>query len=143
MERPGSIVVRQSVRLPGGVASWTRGEGRVVDADEGQRVRIVTCATKSCTPSDAVTLRIIDFGSDAPARSVRSLRLTDHDGVPTTRFVDGLLYVAETPKRGSDSTTLHVVSTDDGPSADPPRRERGPASRSAGQSVRSFWTDTS
>jgi hypothetical protein len=112
MERRGSILLRQSVRLPGGVATWERGEGKIVDADEGQRVRVVTCATRSCTPSDAATLRIVDFGTDAPARTMTSLRLTEHDGRPTTRFADGLLYVAETPVPGKESTTLHVVGTD-------------------------------
>ena len=113
MERPGSVVLRQSVRLPGGVATWERGEGRILDADEGQRVRIVTCATRSCTPSDPATLRIVDFAAEAPARSMTSLRLTEHDGLPTTRFADGVLYVAETPAPGQESSTLHVVRTDD------------------------------
>ena len=113
MERPGSILLRQSVRLPGGVATWERGEGSIVDADDGQRVRIVTCATKSCSPADPATLRIVDFASEAPARSIASLLLTEHDGLPTTRFADGVLYVAETPASGGESTTLHVVSTND------------------------------
>jgi hypothetical protein len=113
MERPGSILLRQSVRLPGGVATWERGDGTIVDADEGQRVRLVTCATRSCTPSDPSTLRIVDFGTEAPARTMVSLRLTEHDGLPTTRFADGVLYVAEAPASGSETTTLHVVRTDD------------------------------
>jgi hypothetical protein len=114
-ERPGAIAVRRSVHLLGGVASWTRGEGRVVAADEGQRVRIVTCATTWCTPTDAATLQIIDFASETPMRSMSSRRLTEHGGVPTTRFVDGLLYVAETPASGSELTTLQIVSTEDRP----------------------------
>lgn len=113
MDHPGAVVLRQSVRLPGGVATWERGEGRIVDADEGQTVRIVTCATKSCTPSDPATLRIVDFSAASPARSMTSLRLTEHDGLPTTRFADGLLYVAETPASGQESSTLHIVSTDE------------------------------
>ena len=73
----------------------------------------MTCATKSCSPGDPATLRIVDFASEAPARSMASLRLTEHDGLPTTRFADGVLYVAETPASGGESTTLHVVSTND------------------------------
>ncbi len=115
MERPGSVLLRQSVRLPGGMTTWERGEAKVVDADEGQRVRIVTCATRSCTASDPATLRIIDFANEAPAGSMTSLRLTAHDGLPTTRFADGVLYVAEAAANGGESTTLHVVLTDDGP----------------------------
>jgi hypothetical protein len=114
MERPGSLLVRRTTRLSGGVATWERGDAQIVDADEGQRVRLVTCATKSCTPSDPATLQIIDFGFDAPARSPTSLRLTEHEGLPTTRFADGVLYVADTPVPGKDSTTLHVVLTDEG-----------------------------
>lgn len=113
MERPGSMLLRQSVRLPGGVATWERGDGKIVDADDGQRVRLVTCATKGCTPGEAATLRIVDFSSDAPAKSMLSLRLTEHDGLPVTRFVDGLLYVAEAAPPAKDSTTLHVVRTDE------------------------------
>lgn len=113
IERPGALFLRSSVRLPGGVATWERGDGTIVHADEGQRVRIVTCATKSCTPSDPATLQIVDFADEAPARSKTSLRLTEHDGLPTTRFTDGLLYVAEAPSSAGESTTLHVVRTDE------------------------------
>ena len=113
MERPGSMLLRQSVRLPGGVATWERGEGKLADADDGQRVRIVTCASKGCTPGEAATLRIVDFSKESPARSMTSLRLTEHDGLPVTRFVDGLLYVAESSPPNKDASTLHVVRTDD------------------------------
>jgi hypothetical protein len=113
MERPGSMRLRQSVRLPGGVATWARGDAKLADADDGQRVRIVTCASKGCTPGDAATLQIVDFSGEAPARTMPSLRLTEHDGLPVTRFVDGLLYVAETAPPNKDTSTLHVVRTDD------------------------------
>lgn len=112
MERRGSLLVRRAARLSGGVATWERGDGRIVDADEGQRVRVVTCATRSCTPSDSATLQIVDFGLNSEARSPSSLRLTDHDGLPTTRFADGVLYVADTPRPGAESTTLRIVLTD-------------------------------
>jgi hypothetical protein len=112
MERAGSLLVRRTVLLPGGVATWERGDGQVVDADEGQRVRLVTCATRSCSPTESASLQIVDFGFDAPARGAAALRLTEHDGLPTTRFADGVLYVADTPAPASESTTLHVVLTD-------------------------------
>jgi hypothetical protein len=115
MERPGSLLLRQSVRLPGGVATWERGEGKIVDADDGQRVRIVTCATASCTPSEPATLRVVDFAAAGAASSMTSLRLTEHDSLPTTRFTDGVLYVAEAPAPGHESTTLRVVRTEGGP----------------------------
>lgn len=115
MERPGSLVLSAPVRLPGGVATWERGEGRIVDADDSQRVRIVTCATASCTPNEPATLRIVDFAAKAPAKSMTSLRLTERDSLPTTRFADGVLYVAETPVVGQESTTLRVVRTEGGP----------------------------
>lgn len=113
MERPGSLLVRRTVRVPGGVASWERGDGRILDADEGQRVRLVTCATSACSPSEPASLQIVDFGFDAPARIPAPLRITEHDSVPTTRFGDGVLYVADTPVPGKESTTLHVVLTDE------------------------------
>jgi hypothetical protein len=112
MERRGSLLVRRVARLSGGIATWERGEGRIIDADEGQRVRIVTCTTRACTPSDSATLQIVDFGLDSAPRSPSSLRITDHDGLPTTRFAEGVLYVAETPRPGAQSTTLRVVLTD-------------------------------
>jgi hypothetical protein len=112
MERPGSILLRRSVRLPGGVATWERGEGRIVDADEGQRVRLVTCATRACAPSDPAMLQVVDFSGEPKAPPTTSLRLTEHDGLPTTRFADGVLYVAEAPPSGGEFTTLHVVATD-------------------------------
>ncbi len=114
LERRGSIAVRRSVRWPGGVARWEHGDGRIVDADEGQRVRIVTCATKSCGPSEPATLRIINFAAAEPARSMSSLRLTEHAGLPATRFAGEVLYVADVPAPDHESTTLHVVRTDDG-----------------------------
>jgi hypothetical protein len=113
MERPGSMLLRQSVRLPGGVATWERGDSKLADADDGQRVRIVTCASKACTPGEAATLRIVDFSKESPARTMTSLRLTEHDGLPVTRFVDGLLYVAESSPPSKETTTLHVIRTDD------------------------------
>jgi len=113
MERPGSLLVRRTVRVPGGVATWEHGDGQIVDADEGQRVRLVTCATKACTPSESASLQIVDFGFDAPERGPAPLRITEHDGLPTTRFADGVLYVADTPAPGNESTTLHVVLTDE------------------------------
>jgi hypothetical protein len=113
MERPGSMLLRQSVRLPGGVATWVRGDGRLVDADEGQRVRLITCASSACAPGEATTLRIVDFSSEAPERAMLSLRLSEHDGLPVTRFVDGLLYVAEGSPSNLDASTLQIVRTDD------------------------------
>jgi len=115
MDRPGSLQLRAPVRLPGGVATWEHGEGRIVDADDGQRVRIVTCATASCTPNEPSTLRVVDFAAEAPANNMTSLRLTEHDSLPTTRFADGVLYVAETPAVGQDSTTLRIIRTEGGP----------------------------
>ena len=113
MERPGSLLVRKTVRVTGGVPTWERGDGQIVDADEGQRVRLVTCATRSCTPSEPASLQIVDFGFDAPARNPMPLRITEHDSSPTTRFGDGVLYVADTPVPGKRNTTLHVVLTDE------------------------------
>ncbi|CAN5922194.1 hypothetical protein BH11MYX4_BH11MYX4_13840 [soil metagenome] len=113
LETPGSIFRRRSVRLPGGIASWEHGEGKIIDADEGQRVRLVTCATRACTPTDPATLRIVDFATEATARTPTSLRLTEHDGLPAARFVNGALYVVETAANGSEASTLHVVATDD------------------------------
>jgi hypothetical protein len=112
MERPGSLSVREAVPVPGGVATWEHGEGRIVDADEGQRVRLVTCATRGCAASEGATLRIVDFGTDAPAKNVTALQVTEHDGLPLTRFTDGVLYVTETAASGNDTTTLHVVDTE-------------------------------
>jgi hypothetical protein len=111
MERAGSLLVRRTVRLPGGIATWDRGEAQVVDADEGQRVRLVTCASRACSPTEPASLQIVDFGFDAPARGPEAFRLTEHDGLPTTRFADGVLYVADTAAPAGDSTTLHVVLT--------------------------------
>ena len=112
MEKPGSMLLTKAVRLPGGVATWARGDGRLVDADEGQRVRIVTCASSACAPGEAATLRIVDFSGESPARTMTSLRLTEHDGLPVTRFVDGGLYVAEVSPANTDSSMLHIVRTD-------------------------------
>jgi hypothetical protein len=112
MERRGSIAVLGTVSLPGGVSAWGNGEGTIVDADEGQRVRLVTCATAACSPDDAAFLRIVDFSGDTPAKSIKSLRLTEHEPVPTTRFADGLLYIAERPASSDESSALRVVLTD-------------------------------
>ncbi len=113
MERAGAVAVRETVRVPGGVATWEHGDGRIVDADEGQRVRLVTCATRSCAPSEGATLRIVDFAALAPSRTISSMKVTAHDGLPVTRFTDGLLYVAETLASGADATMLHVIDTTD------------------------------
>ena len=113
MERPGSMLLRASVRLPGGAATWSRGDGRIVDADDGQRVRLVTCASRACAAGEAATLRVVDFGATSPSSTMTALRLTEHGGLPVTRFADGLLYVAEGAAPSKDATTLHVVRTDD------------------------------
>jgi hypothetical protein len=112
LETAGSLVLRRSVRLPGGIASWERGEGKLVDADEGQRVRLVMCATASCSPTGPSILRIVDFTNAERAQRPTSLRLTEHDGLPTTRFRDGVLYVAETSASGSETSMLHVIDTE-------------------------------
>lgn len=112
MERPGSLYLRRSVAVPGGVATWEHGEGRIVDAAEDQRVRLVTCATRECAPSEGATLRVVDFAAAEPASTMTSMRVTSHDGLPLTRFADGVLYVTETVASGDDATTLHVVRTE-------------------------------
>ncbi len=112
LETAGSLLLRRSVRLPGGIASWDRGEGKLVDADEGQRVRLVMCATAACSPAGPAILRIVDFATAERARRPTSLRLTEHDGLPTTRFRDGVLYVAETSSSGAESSMLHVIDTE-------------------------------
>lgn len=113
MERPGSLEPREPVRLPGGVATGEHGAGRVVDADDGQRVRIVTCATRSCAAGEPVTLRTVDFSAGQPSRTLTSLRLTEHGGRPLTRFADGVLYVGERSPSRRETTTLRVVLTDE------------------------------
>jgi hypothetical protein len=113
LQRGGAIGLREAVRLPGGVATWERGEGRIVDADEGQRVRLVTCATRACGPAEAATLRTVDFRGPGPARVLAPLRLTERGGLPLTRFAEELLYVAETSRARRDATTLRVARTEE------------------------------
>ena len=113
LDQPGALLLREAVRVQGGVATWERGERRIVDADDGQRVRLVTCATRSCGPSEAATLRVVDFGTQATARVGPSLRLTEHGGLPITRFADELLYIAETSLTSRGGAVLHVVLTED------------------------------
>lgn len=115
MERAGAISMRDTVSVPGGVATWEHGERRIVDADEGQRVRLVTCATRACAPGEGATLRIVDFATAAGSRTPRSMPITRHGGLPVTRFTDGQLYVGETMAGGAEPRTMvHVVATDDG-----------------------------
>lgn len=106
----GGLVLRDSVVVPGTVATWERGDAETVDADEGQVVRVVTCASPACSPTGGATLRVIDFAAESPARAATSLRLTERGGLPVTRFTDGLLYVAE-PARRPDASVVHVVRT--------------------------------
>jgi hypothetical protein len=113
MKRPGSLEPHEPIRLPGGVATGEQGDARIIDADDGQRVRIVTCATRSCAVGEPATLRIVDFSARAPARTLTSLRLTEHGGLPLSRFADGVLYVAERDASRPDASTLRVVLTDE------------------------------
>lgn len=113
LESPGSVLLRATVRLPGGVATWVHGDGRLVSADDGQRVRLVTCATRSCGPADAATLRVVDFGTRTSPQIGPSLRVTERGGLPLTRFADELLFVAETSPKTRGATALHVVETED------------------------------
>ena len=112
LESAGSLLLRRSARLPGGIASWGHGDGKLVDADEGQRVRLVMCATAACSPTGPAILRIVDFATAERAQRPTSLRLTEHDGLPTTRFQDGVLYVAETSATGAEASMLHVIDTE-------------------------------
>jgi hypothetical protein len=113
LQRGGAIGLREAVRLPGGVATWERGDGRIVDADDGQRVRLITCATRACGPAEPATLRTIDFSGPGSARVLAPLRLTERGGLPLTRFAEELLYVAETSRARKDATTLHVARTEE------------------------------
>lgn len=117
MDRRGGLELRASVVVPGGVARWERADEAIVDADEDQIVRLVTCASPSCGPGGSATLRIVDFGAAASgaapsSRPVTSLRLTQRGGLPITRFADGKVYVAEPAANGADATVLHVTRTD-------------------------------
>ncbi|MBS2018871.1 MAG: beta-propeller domain-containing protein [Deltaproteobacteria bacterium] len=113
LDLPGTLMLRETLRTPGGVATWDRGDGRVVDADDGQRVRLVTCMTKACAPEEGATLRVLDFGGTASPRLTASLRITERGGLPLTRFSNELLYVGETSATAPDTTLLHVVRTDE------------------------------
>lgn len=108
-ETPGAMHVRGVVRVPGGFASWERGDGHLVDATDGKDVRLVTCATAACSLSEPATLRIVDFGGEAPARLRASLRVADRGGVPVTRFVDETLYLAELAPADDDASALTAV----------------------------------
>ncbi len=111
LDGPGWLVLRGTQKIKGGVATWDRGGGRIVDADEGQRVRVVTCATRSCSPTDGATLHVVDFGDAGPGRVTSSLALTHRGGLPITRFSNELLFVGETAQPARDLTTLRVFST--------------------------------
>lgn len=113
LERPGALGLRATVKVPGGIATWERGDNKIVAADEGQRVRLVTCATRSCAPSEGATLRIVEFGTARPPGVTASLPLTTQGGLPIARFADELLYVGETSRTAKDATILHVVRTDE------------------------------
>lgn len=112
LDHRGGLVLRESVTVPGTVATWERGDASILAADEDQLVRLVTCAARACEPRGGVSLRTIDFAAVAPAARVPSLRLTDRGGLPVTRFTDGRLYVAEPAKKQADTSTLQVVKTD-------------------------------
>jgi hypothetical protein len=117
MDRRGGLELRDTVVVPGGVARWEHADTTIVDADEDQIVRLVTCATPSCGPGGAATLRIVDIrgaatGAASSTEPVTSLRVTERGGLPITKFADGRLYVAEPAASGSDTTLLHVIRTD-------------------------------
>jgi len=113
LERPGAIGLRATVKVSGGVPTWERGESKIASADEGQRVRLVTCATRSCAPTEGATLRVVEFGTALPPRVAASLPVTTQGGLPVTRFSNELLYVGETSRTARDATVLHVVRTDE------------------------------
>jgi hypothetical protein len=79
----------------------------VSSADEDAEVRVVTCATRACAPGEPTTLRTVRFGDPSGPQLGPTMKLTDGGGLPVTRFVDDVLYVAE--QGGADRTTLHVV----------------------------------
>lgn len=68
LDGDGGLLLRDSVVVPGTVATWERGDAEIVDADEGQLVRVVTCASPACSPTGGATLRMIDFSAASPAR---------------------------------------------------------------------------
>jgi len=113
LHRPGSLTLRETLRVPGGVATWDRGDGRVVDADDGERVRLVTCATRSCGQQEGATLRVLEFGGMRAPHLASSLRLTDRGGLPLTRFSNELLFVGEASPTTADTTLVRIVRTDE------------------------------
>lgn len=92
-DRPGALFVRASRAIDGGFPAWERD---VVNVDEEQAVRLVTCATSACLPDDDVSVRTIDFGRGA--EQVRaSMPIGVARGVPVARFSDDWLYVGDGP----------------------------------------------
>jgi hypothetical protein len=110
---PGMQALRGVVTVPGGFASWERADGHLVSADEGQRVKVVTCASRACALAEPATLRVIDFAAPGPPRVTASLRLTEKGGAPVTRFVDEILYLTEPSPTDDDASVLRVVRLGD------------------------------
>jgi hypothetical protein len=110
----GGLLLRDAVTVAGSVATWERGDAEIVDADEGQTVRVVTCAAPACAPTGGATLRRIDFAAAEPALTVASLRVSERGGLPVTRFADGFMYVADPSDHGGETSVVHVVRTGPG-----------------------------
>lgn len=97
-DRPGAMVVRAERVLDGGFPAWERD---VVSADEGQSVRLLTCATRACRPDDDTFVRVVDFAGGAG--EVRaSVPIGVARGVPVARFADDWLYIG-------DGTRVRIV----------------------------------
>ncbi len=91
LDRPGAMVVRGERVLDGGFPAWERD---VVSAEEGQTVRLLTCATRGCRPEDDAFVRVVDFAGGA--NEVRaSVPIGVARGVPAALFVDDWLYIGD------------------------------------------------
>src|SRR5262249_53552970 len=105
-------------RIPGGFPTWGRGAGEGVFADEARRVRLVTCATAACAPSDAAMLHVIDFHDASPPSSAGSIVVAPSGGAPVTKLSADLAFVASLTSiagASGETTDLRVVRTEPSP----------------------------
>lgn len=107
---PGAIEPRGRVSLHGGIPSRRIEGARIADADDGQRVHVVTCETATCGAREGSRLHVIDFAA-TPPRTGPSVLLAERGGLPVTRFIDDRAYAAA-------STDDETLASGAGPSSE-------------------------
>jgi hypothetical protein len=91
---PTGLLLRGSATVDGAFATWESPSRRPLDVDDGGRAVLVMCGSPGCSSHEPAVLGGVDFADPDRPRTLASSVLAETGGVPTARFVNGVLVYA-------------------------------------------------